>query len=431
MSKRLLNPQGETLKESDYTLTNISAISIVGVLCFPLYYFIWHDLFPQPYENLTLRLIGSLLCLALFFYPHWPIKLKRFFFAYWHITILYSLPFFFTFMMLENELNQAWSMSAFVAIFVMMMLVTSWKNLIALFSVGSLLGWLAFVVDKEEFIIPDGFIQYLLIAFFAVCVGSVFNYRSSMARVRFEKLEILVAASGNIAHELRTPLLSIKSNSSGLDAYMSALLETYQIAKDHGLNIPFIRKEHKKKLIDLPKRIGKEVDYANTVIDMLLVSSDKGIIQTADFRKQSIRHCIEGTLERYPFNSEEDRQRIICTARDDFTFIGSDVLTVHILFNLLKNALYAIAKAGKGDITISISSSEHYHQLHFRDTGSGIKKDDLSRIFDRFYSTSKYGHGVGLSYCSMVMQSFHGSIECFSVEHEYTEFKLNFPKEFI
>ena len=181
--------------------------------------------------------------------------------------------------------------------------------------------------------------------------------------------------------------------------------------------------------MNLPQRIGKEVDYANTVIDMLLVSSDKGAIQTADFSRQSIRQCIQTTLERYPFNSEEDRQRIHYSNEDDFTFTGSDVLMMHVLFNLLKNSLYSIAKAGKGEITISVSSAGGDHHLYFRDTGSGIKKDELPRIFERFYSTSKYGHGVGLSYCSMVMQSFHGNIECFSVEHEYTEFQLNFPKE--
>ncbi len=429
MNKRVVSPQAEMLTDSDYTSTNITAISIVGVTCFPLYYFIWHDFFPQPYENLTLRLIGSLLCLVLFFYTHWPIRLQQFFFAYWHITILYCLPFFFTFMLLKNDLNEAWSMSAFVAIFVMMMLVTSWKNLIALFSIGSLLGWSAFVVDQERFIFPDGFLQYLVIAFFAVCVGSVFNYRSYMARIRFEKLETLVAASGNIAHELRTPLLSIKSNCAGLDAYMPALLETYQLAKEHGLKVPLVRKEHRIQLVNLPSRISKEVDYANTVIDMLLVSSDKGVIQTADFSQQSIRKCIQTTLERYPFNSEEDRQRITCVGEDDFIFKGSDILTVHILFNLLKNSLYAIAKAGKGEIRISISSSEPYNHLHFRDTGPGIGAEELAHVFKRFYSTSKYGHGVGLSYCSMVMQSFQGSMECFSVEHEYTEFQLNFPKE--
>jgi len=218
---------------------------------------------------------------------------------------------------------------------------------------------------------------------------------------------------------------------AGLEAYMPALLETYKHAKQNGLAVPLMRKGHEEALVNLSTSIGKEVDYANTVIDMLLVNVDQDTIQNVDFDSQSINHCIQTTLERYPFSSEEDRQRVQWKNSGDFTFMGSDLLTVHILFNLLKNALYSIAKLGEGDITISTSSSEHYHHLYFRDTGSGIEESDLPHVFERFYSTSKYGHGVGLSYCSMVMQSFNGNIECYSVEHEYTEFQLNFPKEII
>jgi len=428
MSKRVVSPQIEIGEDFHFAPKTISLFGIVGMLFFPLYYFIWHDFLPQPYENFTLRMIAMFLCLPLVLYAQWPRALKRHLPTYWNLCLLY-VSFFFTFMLFKNEFNQVWSMSILVSVFIMMLLASNWKNFVAIILLGSIAAWIVFAIEQGGFVLPDGFLEYLAILLFTMFVGSLFNYSSYNARIRVEKLETLVSTSGNIAHELRTPLLSIKSDGAGLHAYLPLLLDAYQIAREHGLSVPLIRKEHKTKLIDLPKRISREVDYANTVIDMLLVSSDRGVIQAADFSKQSMKHCIQTTLERYPFNSDEDRQRVHWGGDDDFAFIGSDILTIHVLFNLMKNALYAIAKAGKGEVTISLSSEEDYYHLHFRDTGSGIKKDDLSRIFERFYSTSKYGHGVGLSYCSMVMQSFHGNIECFSVEHEYTEFQLNFPKE--
>jgi len=332
-------------------------------------------------------------------------------------------------MLLKNKFSLEWNISALVSLFILMIVVTRWKNLFIIFLSGSLLAWGIFVLDKGELVIPDAFAKYLVIAFFAVLAGSLFNHRYHAAQLKFEKLQTLVAANSNIAHELRTPLLSIKSSTAGLDTYIPALLEAYRQAKEHGLNVPLIRKNHQKSLAEVSHSIAKEVNYANTIIDMLLVSSNQKPIDCKGFSPQNIRHCIQTTLDRYPFNSEEDRQRVHWDTAKDFTFVGSDLLTVHILFNLLKNSLYSIATAGKGEITITTSHSQHCHHLHFRDSGPGIKKEALSHIFDRFYTTSKYGHGVGLSYCSMVMQSFNGNIECSSVEGEYTEFQLNFPEE--
>ena len=43
---------------------NLVAVSVCGAFGMPLYYFVWHNLFPQPYENLTLRLIGGAMWLV-------------------------------------------------------------------------------------------------------------------------------------------------------------------------------------------------------------------------------------------------------------------------------------------------------------------------------------------------------------------------------
>jgi signal transduction histidine kinase len=108
--------------------------------------------------------------------------------------------------------------------------------------------------------------------------------------------------------------------------------------------------------------------------------------------------------------------------------MGDDILFTHVLFNLLKNALYYIRAASKGEISIWCEQNEKFNILHFKDTGLGMDKEVLEHIFERFFTRTRHGSGVGLAFCKLVMQSFGGDIICDSVKGEYTDFTLSFPK---
>lgn len=101
---------------------------------------------------------------------------------------------------------------------------------------------------------------------------------------------------------------------------------------------------------------------------------------------------------------------------------------MHVLFNLLKNAIYFIRKAGKGQIYIWIESTTQENTIHFKDTGMGIRPENISKIFEPFFTAdTNKGTGVGLAFCHMTMQALGGGIRCESQWHEYTEFILTFP----
>ena len=121
---------------------------------------------------------------------------------------------------------------------------------------------------------------------------------------------------------------------------------------------------------------------------MLLANLNEG---TADRKveKCSMKICVEEALETYPFSTSE--RELVHWEREsmteDFTFLGHKELTKHVLFNLIKNALYAIASAGKGGIFITIEADAANNskcRLIFKDTGLGISPDNLRHIFDRF-----------------------------------------------
>lgn len=80
-----------SLSNSAHQLVAVGAIAFLG---FPLFYWIWAVLFPQYYETISLRLIGSMLGLGLMLTPYWPVSWKPYLPAYWFLTILYTLSFF-------------------------------------------------------------------------------------------------------------------------------------------------------------------------------------------------------------------------------------------------------------------------------------------------------------------------------------------------
>lgn len=115
----------------------------------------------------------------------------------------------------------------------------------------------------------------------------------------------------------------------------------------------------------------------------------------------------------------------------DFFYEGDLALTKHVLFNLIKNALWAMERANKGKIKISFNTAPRkFNELIFKDTGCGIPQDIQKQLFTQFHSTQATGSGtgVGLMFCRLVMEAYGGKIACRSVEGEYTTFILSFPK---
>jgi two-component system, CAI-1 autoinducer sensor kinase/phosphatase CqsS len=103
-------------------------------------------------------------------------------------------------------------------------------------------------------------------------------------------------------------------------------------------------------------------------------------------------------------------------------------LMIFTLSNMIKNSLYAMKAAEKGDIHIRVDSKASSGTLTVTDTASGIPKAVIKRIFDTYYSTKQSaGAGVGLAFCQRVIKAFNGQIRCDSVEGQYTTFTISLP----
>jgi two-component system sensor histidine kinase PhcS len=103
------------------------------------------------------------------------------------------------------------------------------------------------------------------------------------------------------------------------------------------------------------------------------------------------------------------------------------------MINLLQNAVDALKTksfdADKPRIEIKGLQQNDRFVLTVRDNGPGIAPENLSRIYDPFFTTKDVGQGMGLglSICYRIMEAHKGQIIVDSVLGSYCEFKLDFP----
>ncbi|MFA6409447.1 MAG: HAMP domain-containing sensor histidine kinase [Gammaproteobacteria bacterium] len=401
------------------------AWGIFGAITYPLYHLMWIGANRQGYENLPLRLVVVALCIPLILKNQWPSKLTKYLPIYWYFNLLYSLPFLFTFLLLKNNFSYIWILNV-TSLLTLAVLLLDWISLTIIFPIGIFLGWLSFVIVGGVLTLPDNLWGILIVYLSIVINGALFAHRKDV--IRNEKLQIMKSLSANIAHELRTPLRSIGAGVSGIKRYLPVLLESHELAKKAKVEVPSISTKNYNLLHSVCDDIGLEVKSAFTTIDVLLANVNHTALKNIELKICSMKDCVDEALLHYPFDPGE-AELVYIDKLEDFAFKGDKTTVVHILFNLLKNALYYIQASEKAEarITIWTHSDKKYNYLHFKDTGTGIEPKVLDHIFERFYSKTRHGSGIGLSFCKYAMETMGGSITCSSIQGEYTEFCMEFP----
>ncbi len=187
-----------------------------------------------------------------------------------------------------------------------------------------------------------------------------------------QEVQIVATLASSIAHEVRN--------------YLAAISICAELSE--------------KQLSNIRERV-KAASYLIGNLQLQIKGVVTGKPETTDFKRCSIVKNVEEILEQYPFK-EGERELVMLGIERDFEYIGDPILTNHILFNLVKNALRAIANAGRGTITITLKPDVKYNRLTFRDTAAGIAKEFLPKMFKLFesQSTAQGDTGIGLAFCN-------------------------------
>ncbi|KWI58822.1 hypothetical protein WM06_34020 [Burkholderia cepacia] len=238
----------------------------------------------------------------------------------------------------------------------------------------------------------------------------------------------LLAAT--VAHEVATPLAAIGLHADELRNVLPALLRGYRLAVEHRLCADSLYPGQLDRLPSLASSIRRQVDTTSTVVEMSLASFTLDRLDRHGFAAYPIRACVDAAVDRFPFRPGE-RDRVSVGAIDpDLRFSGTDSLVIFVIFNLLKNALYAIDASGRGQIEIDAHRSNGYCVVRFSDTGPGIAPEVLPQIFDAFFSTKSHGcgAGMGLSFCRRACEALGGAIACESIPGVRTTFTIRLPE---
>ncbi|MGA0585696.1 sensor histidine kinase [Dyella sp. KRB-257] len=427
LRQRLLQLDDAMFEHARPSQPALATMSLIGSLCMLAYYPIWKYALPQPFESLPLRIAGCLVLLPLSAQRWWPRKLRALLPAYWHAAVTFVLPFFAGYMLLRNGGSTAWLLIHLASIYLTLMMFDVGSFLL-IFAIGSALAWLAWMIGPHAAMPVERIVLYLPLLAMAMALGPLASL--SQKHADQTRIQALTRASNNIAHELRTPLGALQIAGQAFRRYLPDLLASHRLAREAGLPVVELRPAQLEALERGMNSIEHEVGHAHTVIDMLLMAARP--LDPQLFRPLRARAVLHEAVARYPYASRGEQERVHLRDGIDFTLLGSEPLLTHVIFNLLRNALFHTGRAGKGTIDIRIGRAGNQGVIRVRDTGPGIPPDVLPRIFNRFYSYSEdrggmTGLGIGLAFSREAVERMGGSITCRSRWGEYTEFLISFP----
>ncbi|MBZ0202956.1 MAG: PAS domain-containing protein [Ignavibacteria bacterium] len=202
-----------------------------------------------------------------------------------------------------------------------------------------------------------------------------------------EKLSAMGELASGVAHEVRNPLNSIN-------------MIAQRIGKE------FITDENKNDLQPLVKVMLSESKRVNSIIEEFLKFARPPKLNLGKVRSGELLAELKNIGET-TCSSKAIEFRIIETGQAEFN--ADKELLKQALVNLLINAVDATPKSG----SVTIESFTHDSNFCFKlkDTGSGIGKDELKKIFDLYYTTKPNGSGLGLSIVQQIVSQHNGSID--------------------
>ena len=193
----------------------------------------------------------------------------------------------------------------------------------------------------------------------------------------------------NVSHELKTPLTSIKGFS-----------ETLRYVDDS---------ETKNKFLDI---IDKESERLTNLINDILILSNIENIHKMESEYFNPGDVIENVLDMV--KSQAYKKSITIKYNDCFNseILGSKDKFHQLAVNLIENAIKYSNE--NGVVKIDLTLEEQYFVFKVKDNGIGIPKNDIPRIFERFYrvdkSRSTRGTGLGLAIVKHIVKLFNGEI---------------------
>lgn len=219
--------------------------------------------------------------------------------------------------------------------------------------------------------------------------------------IRQEKLAVLGQLAGGVGHELRNPLGVI----SNAVYYLKMILTQAD--------------DTTKEYLDM---ISSEVRNSEKIISGLLNLSRT---RSAEKEEIAVSELVANTLENQP---PPKKVKVTTRIVSQLPSLFIDPRQIgQVLINLIINAYQAMSEGGK--LTISAQAEKEKVYLSITDTGCGISKENMKKLFEPLFTTKAKGIGLGLPVSKNLVKINGGSIKMKSKEGEGTTFTLILPSK--
>ena len=213
--------------------------------------------------------------------------------------------------------------------------------------------------------------------------------------VKSERLATIGTMASRIAHDLKQPLTVMTTYADMLTPEILSKLDFKDREK-------WLRLQN--SIFDMNRIIEDVLDFARTA--------------EIKKKKSSLLRILKLSL-----NPVKSTYGIVINLPENDISLRCDPRKIEgVISNLLNNAVQALD--GQGEIDITMSADSEFVRIQVRDSGSGIDKENLDKIFEPMFTTKTTGTGLGLVICKSIIEKHGGSI---SVSNKPTTFTIKLP----
>ncbi len=232
------------------------------------------------------------------------------------------------------------------------------------------------------------------------------NRRSTEETIHSERLSALTMLAAGVAHELGNPLNSLHIHLQLLERKLRKVPESAR-----------------RELVGVLDVAREEIQRLDSIIQQFLGAIRPARLETSlEEINVLVRECVEFLKPEI-----EDRNILVeLELRPDLPLLQVDRTQMkQAVYNVIKNAFQAM-KTG-GILRISTDHDDHIVSVTFADTGGGISQENMSKMFEPYFTTKAGGSGLGLLIVRRIVRAHGGEIELMSNEGQGLTLTIRLP----